>query len=143
MVSSRILRRAGEGWLAVFGMADFAAGSALRATGVLSWAIAGTVVLGFALPWVFLAVVNLAQRVTPAELQGRVSAAVTLVMFGPQAPMQALGSLAIRYATFRQLYTAGAIAALACAAYLAARHARSLRPAGVVTRGGAGSRGRG
>ena len=121
LVSSRILRRAGEGWLAVFGMADFAAGSALRATGVLGWALAGTVVLGFALPWVFLAVINLAQRVTPTELQGRVSAAVTLAMFGPQAPMQALGSLAIRYATFRQLYALGAIAALACAAYLARR----------------------
>ena len=35
--------------------------------------------------------------------------------------MQALGSLAIRYATFRQLYAGGAIAALACAAYLARR----------------------
>jgi hypothetical protein len=129
LVSSRILRRAGEGWLAVFGMANFAAGTLLRATGVLGWALAGTVVLGFALPWVFLAVVNLAQRVTPAELQGRVSAAVTLAMFGPQAPMQALGSLAIRYATFRQLYAAGAIAALVCGGYLARRAAgqRSLR----------------
>jgi MFS family permease len=121
LVSSRVLRRVGEGWLAVFGMADFAAGSALRATGALGWAIAGTVVLGFALPWVFLAVVNLAQRVTPTELQGRVSAAVTLAMFGPQAPMQALGSLAIRYGTFRQLYAGGAIVAVACAAYLARR----------------------
>jgi MFS family permease len=121
LVSSRVLRRAGERWLAVFGMADFAAGCALRATGVLGWAIAGTVVLGFALPWVFLAAINLAQRVTPTELQGRVSAAVTLAMFGPQAPMQALGSLAILYGTFRQLYAGGAIVALACAAYLA-RH---------------------
>ena len=125
LVISRILRRVGEGWLAVFGIADFAAGSALRATGVLGWAIAGAVVLGFALPWVFLAVINLAQRVTPTELQGRVSAAVTLAMFGPLAPMQALGSLAIRYGTFRQLYAASAIAAVACAAYLA-RHAREL-----------------
>ncbi|MBV9450871.1 MAG: MFS transporter [Streptosporangiaceae bacterium] len=121
LVSSRVLRRVGEGWLAVFGMADFAAGSALRATGMLWWALAGTVVLGFALPWVFLAVINLAQRVTPTELQGRVSAAVTLVMFGPQAPMQAMGSLAIRYGTFRQLFVGGAIVALACAAYLARR----------------------
>lgn len=121
LMSSRILRRVGEGWLAVLGMADFAVGSALRATGVLGWALGGTVVLGFALPWVFLAVVNLAQRVTPAGLQGRVSAAVTLVMFGPQAPMQALGSLAILYGTYRQLYVGGAIVALACAAYLARR----------------------
>ena len=121
LVSSRLLRKVGEGWLAVFGMVDFAAGSALRATGVLGWALAGTVVLGFALPWVFLAVVNLAQRVTPTQLQGRVSAAVTLVMFGPQAPMQALGSLAIVYGTFQQIYAGGAIAALICAAYLALR----------------------
>jgi hypothetical protein len=54
-------------------------------------------------------------------LQGRVSAAVTLAMFGPQAPMQALGSLAIRYVTFRQLYAGSAIAAVACAGYLAWR----------------------
>jgi MFS family permease len=127
LVSSRILRLVGEGWLAVFGMVDFAAGSALRATGVLGWAIAGTVVLGFALPWVFLAVINLAQRVTPTGLQGRVSAVVILAMFGPQAPMQALGSLAIQYGTFRQLYAGGAIMALTCAAYLARHTARAHR----------------
>jgi MFS family permease len=130
LVSSRILRLVGEGWLAVFGMVDFAAGSALRATGVLGWAIAGTVVLGFALPWVFLAVINLAQRVTPTELQGRVSAVVILAMFGPQAPMQALGSLAIKYGTFWQLYAGGAIMALTCAAYLARRTARAHRTTG-------------
>lgn len=118
LVSSHMLRHLGEGWLAVLGMIDFAAGSALRATGVLAFAVAGTVVLGFALPWVFLAVVNLAQRLTPLSLQGRVSAAVTLAMFGPQAPMQALGSLAIRYGTYRQLYSAGAAMALVSAAYL-------------------------
>lgn len=128
LVSSKIVRRVGEGWLAVLGIVDFAAGSALRATGVLGWALAGTVVLGFALPWVFLAVINLAQRVTPAELQGRVSAAVTLTMFGPLAPMQALGSLAIRYGTFRQVFAGGAIVALACSVYLAWRTGRH-RPA--------------
>lgn len=124
LVSSKILRRLGEEWLAVLGMADFAAGSALRATGVLGWALAGTVVLGFALPWVLLAVINLAQRVTPSELQGRVSAAVTLAMFGPQAPMQALGSLAIRYGTFRQIFAGTAIVAVACSFYVARRTSR-------------------
>ncbi len=121
LVSSRVLRRVGEGWLAVFGIVNFAAGTALEATGVLGWAVAGTVVLGFALPWIYLAVLNVAQRLTPMELQGRVSAAVALAMFGPQAPLQALGSLAIRYATFRELYVAAAIAATVCAAYLARR----------------------
>jgi hypothetical protein len=113
MVSGRLLRSAGERWLAVFGMANFALGSAMRATGWLPLAIAGSVVLGFALPWLFLALLNLAQRSTPPELQGRVSAAVTLVFFGPQAPLQALGALAIRYATYQQLYLAGTAIAVA------------------------------
>jgi predicted MFS family arabinose efflux permease len=115
MVSGRLLRLAGERWLAVLGMANFALGSAMRATGWLPLAIAGSVVLGFALPWLFLALLNLAQRCTPPQLQGRVSAAVTLVFFGPQAPLQALGAVAIRYATYQQLYLAGAAVAVVTA----------------------------
>jgi MFS family permease len=115
LVSGRLLRTAGERWLAVLGMANFALGNAMRATGWLPLSIAGSVVLGFALPWLFLALLNLAQRCTPPELQGRVSAAVTLVFFGPQAPLQALGALAIRYATYQQLYLAGAVVAVATA----------------------------
>jgi MFS family permease len=118
LVSGRVLRRTGEQWLAIGGMVNFAAGTALRATGMLIPALIGTVVLGFALPWVFLAVLNLAQRLTPLALQGRVSAAVMLAMFGPQAPLQALGSLAIRYVSYRQLYVVTAAAALACAVFL-------------------------
>ena len=45
-----------------------------------------------------------------------------LAMFGPQAPLQALGSLAIRYVSYRQLYVVTAALALLCAAVL-------LRPA--------------
>jgi len=115
MVSGRLLRSVGERWLAVLGMANFALGSAMRATGWLPLAIAGSIVLGFALPWLFLALLNLAQRCTPPELQGRVSAVVTLAFFGPQAPLQALGAVAIRYATYQQLYLAGAAVAVATA----------------------------
>jgi hypothetical protein len=85
------------------------------ATGWLPLAIAGSVVHGFALPWLFLALLDLAQRSTPPELQGRVSAAVTLAFFGPQAPLQALGAVAIRYAGYQQLYLAGAAVAVATA----------------------------
>jgi len=116
MISSRLLRSAGENWLAVLGMANFALGNVMRATGWLPLAIAGSVVLGFALPWLFLALLSLAQRCTPPELQGRVSAAVSLAFFGPLAPLQALGALAIRYATYQQLYLAGAAVAVAAAA---------------------------
>jgi NhaP-type Na+/H+ or K+/H+ antiporter len=113
-------------------MADFAAGNARRATGSLPLAIIGSVVLGFALPWLLLALLSLAQRRTPPELQGRVSAAVTLVFFGPQAPLQALGALATGYLNYRHLYLAGAAIAVAAAAgfILATRPGRPCPGAG-------------
>ncbi|MGH3265524.1 MAG: MFS transporter [Trebonia sp.] len=117
LVSPRLISRIGEAWLAVLGAADFAAGNLLRATGWLPAAVVGSVILGFALPWMLLAAVNLAQPTTPVRLQGRVSAAVTLALFGPQAPLQAPGSLAIASVTYRDLYIGTAIAAAACAAW--------------------------
>ena len=121
LTSNRVLARIGERGLALAGLADFAAGNLLRATGTLPAALAGTLVLGFALPWAYLAVLNLAQRQTPDELQGRVSAAITLAMFGPQAPLQALGSLAITAVGFGVIYAGSAAAALALAGWLATR----------------------
>jgi MFS family permease len=100
LASGRMLRAAGEKWLAVLGMADFALGNLLRATSLLPLAVAGSVVLGFALPWLYLALLSFAQRSTPPDMQGRVSAAVTLAFFGPQAPLQALGALAIRHVPY-------------------------------------------
>lgn len=116
LLSGPLLSRFGEQWLLVGGLVNFAVGNALRGCGVLTLAIAGSAVLGFALPWVFLALLSQAQRLTPAGLQGRVSAAVTLVFFGPQAPLQAAGALAIGHVTYQQLYLAGAAAAVVCAA---------------------------
>jgi Na+/melibiose symporter-like transporter len=129
LVSGRLLRSAGERRLAILGMANFALGNAMRATGWLPLAIAGSVVLGFALPWLFLALLNLAQRCTPPQLQGRVSAAVTLAFFGPQAPLQALGALAIRYTTYQQLYLAGAVVAVATTIVFICTGRSSLGPA--------------
>ncbi len=119
--SGRLVARLGERRLAIAGLANFAAGNTLRSTGWLPAALLGSLVLGFALPWVYLAALNLAQRTTPLELQGRVSAALTMALFGPGAPTQALGSLLIVHTTYRQVYVASAIAALLLAGWLALR----------------------
>lgn len=111
LTSDRILTRLGERRLAIAGLINFVVGNLLRATGWLPAAVIGSMLLGFALPWAFLAVINLAQRATPIPLQGRVSAAVTLALFGPQAPTQALGALVITHATYRQIYIASALVA--------------------------------
>ena len=123
LTSGKLLGRVGVRGLALAGLIDFAAGNLLRATGMLPLALAGTLVLGFALPWAYLAVLNLAQRETPNELQGRVSAAVTLALFGPQAPLQALGSVLITLVGFAAIYVGLALVTLALAAWLATRPA--------------------
>lgn len=124
LVSGRLMGRFGETWLAAAGVLDYGLGSLMRAAGTLPLAIAGSLVFGFALPWAYLAVLNVAQRRTPMDLQGRVSAAVGLCIFGPQAPLQALGSLAIRYVSYRTLYLLAAALALVTASWLVWAHRR-------------------
>jgi hypothetical protein len=107
--ASRVLHRLGERRLALLGLIDFTAGELLRAAGWLPAALLGSVVLGFALPWAYLAVINMSQQRTPLPLQGRVSAAVSLIMFGPQAPLQALGSLLIAVVDYRVIFIGSAV----------------------------------
>jgi len=117
--AGRLIERFGEPTLALVGLANFAAGNLFRATGWLSAAVLGSFVLGFALPYVFLATLSIAQRLTPHHLQGRVSAAVTLALFGPQAPMQALGSWLIAHAGYATVLGASAAMSLAIGGWLA------------------------
>ena len=117
--AGRIIDRLGEPGLALIGLVDFAVGDLLRATDWLPAAVCGSLVLGFALPYVFLATLSLAQRLTPQHLQGRVSAAVTLALFGPQAPMQALGSLLIAHTSDATIFIGSALISLGIGAWLA------------------------
>lgn len=119
LTSSPVVRRIGEVARRPR-HANFALGNLLRASGRLPAAVVvGSLVLGFGLPWVFLAVVDVAQRTTPVGLQGRVSAAVLLALFGPQAPLQAVGSAAISETSYSVVYVASATAALLGGAWLA------------------------
>jgi hypothetical protein len=83
-------------------------------------------VLGFALPWTVVAVINISQRLTLSELQGRVAAAMIFLLFAPQPLAQAAGSAIIGQVSYRAVYLGAAIAWLATAAWLGAR-ARSAR----------------
>jgi MFS family permease len=116
--AGRLRQRIGDLGLAGAGLANFIASALLYAIGFMPAAVLGAFVSGFALPWVFLAAVNAAQRLAPVELQGRVSAAVMLGLFGPLAPMVAVGSLIISQTGFRQVYIGVAIAIGALALWL-------------------------
>lgn len=131
--AARAIAAVGERRLALAGLTAFVVGESLQAVGTIPTAIAGRLVLGFALPWVFLAVLNLTQRLTPLELQGRVAAAVTFALFGPGAPMQALGSWLISQTGFREVYVGSASATAIVAAWLVRAGRTDDQPAGSVS----------
>ena len=118
LAASRVIRQWGERRLTVLGLINFAVGNALRANHSLPVALLGSVVLGFALPFVFLATLNVAQRASPDALQGRVSAALIFALFGPQALTQTIGSALIAHITYIEIYLGSAAVALAIAAWL-------------------------
>ncbi|MDA8069849.1 MAG: hypothetical protein M0T77_14780 [Actinomycetota bacterium] len=64
--ASRLIGRFGQRALAIVGLVNFAAGNLLRAD---HWLVA---------------TLNVAQRHSPDELQGRLSAALTFALFGPK-----------------------------------------------------------
>lgn len=118
LTAGPIIKRLGERWLAVLGLIDFAAGNVLRVGHGLAPALVGSAVLGFALPYAFLATLNVAQRMTPLHLQGRVSAALTFALFGPQALTQTIGAVLIAHASYSEIYTASALVGLGLAGWL-------------------------
>lgn len=118
LTASRIAARHGERTLALIGLVNFAVGNLLRATHWLPSALLGTVVLGFALPYAFLAALNVAQRSTPDALQGRVSAALTFALFAPQAILQTAGSALITTLSYIEIYIGSAALSLLIAAWL-------------------------
>jgi Na+/melibiose symporter-like transporter len=116
LASSRMISWLGERRLALVGLLNGVLGNLLLLIGTIPTAILGSLVAGFALPWTVLAVVNLSQRVTPDNLQGRVSAAVTLVLFAPQPLAHVVGAVAVGQLSYRWLYLGCAVCTLAAAA---------------------------
>jgi predicted MFS family arabinose efflux permease len=112
------MRRWDERRPAALGMVNGTVGYLLLATPWLPLALAGSFVRGFALPWAVVAAYTLAQRLTPANLQGRVAAALSFAVFATQPLAPALGAAVIGYADYRLLYAGAAAVGLACAVVL-------------------------
>jgi MFS family permease len=129
LTSARMIDRFGEHRLALLGLADFAVGALMRSTGWLPAAVAGSLVLGFALPWSVLAVINLTQRRTPDALQGRVAAVVTLALFAPLPLTQAIGAAIIGPLGYRGVYLLNAALVLLTALWLWGRQTMISRSA--------------
>jgi len=101
---AHLITRFGERTILLTGLINAGVGSLLRATGELVPAIAGSFVLGFALPWIVVAAITTSQRFTPHGLQGRMSAALTFALFAPLPVTQAIGAAVITQLDYRTLY---------------------------------------
>jgi MFS family permease len=116
-----LVRRLGEGRLIGVAMLVVAAGAILQIPHLLPSVLAGVVVFGSGIPWIVVGLITLAQRLTPAELQGRVYAAAETLITTPQTVSIALGAALISVAGYQALLLAmGVIIALA-AGYLLTR----------------------
>jgi hypothetical protein len=70
---------------------------------------------------VIVAFTTLRQRVTPPELQGRVSSATNMALNGPQTVGTAMGAALIAVVDYRVLIVSMGIVIAACAVPVAAR----------------------
>lgn len=92
-----------------------AAGVATALTGLLPIGILGAFAAGLVIPWMVVAFVTFRQRVTPAHLQGRVSAATNMALNGPQTLGTAAGAAALLFLDWRLVIAAEAVLIAACA----------------------------
>ncbi len=82
---------------------------------------AALILFGLAIPWLVVALISLTQRLTPADLQGRVFSAVDMLITVPQTVSIALGAGLIAITGYRLLLAVMAVVMLLAAAYLITR----------------------
>lgn len=96
-----VIRRHGEHALVVAGMTATILATGLQTIPVLAPVIIGSALRGLGLPWIVVAVLTLTQNHTDANLQGRVSAAIGVLLFAPVALSNGLGAALITVADYR------------------------------------------
>ncbi len=124
-----VARRIGEGPLCGFGLVLLALGSGLLMMTDLPPVFAGSAVLGASLPWIIVGYMTLLQRRTPAELQGRVSAAADTLTSIPQTASIAVGAALLGVVDYRLLLAAVAAVVSTAGIYLLTRREQWERPA--------------
>ncbi len=112
LLTGPVLRRVDEGRLVQIALVAGVVGSLLTASGWLPTVVVGRVALGFYLPWVVVAVITAGQRLSPDHLQGRVAAAITLLLFAAQPLTQAIGVALLGPLDYRAIYGLVAASAL-------------------------------
>ena len=116
-----LLRRIGEGRLVGVALVVAGGASLIVMPPLLAPVVVGLVLFGMAIPWLVVALISLAQRLTPAELQGRAYSAVDMLITTPQTLSIALGAGLIGVTGYRPLLGAMAAVMTLAAGYLLTR----------------------
>jgi len=103
LTAALLVRRLGEVRTVGAAFVAFAVGGAGFAAPTLIVVAPAAVVVGTAIPWMVVGFVTARQRLTPARLQGRVSAVTLLSINGPQTVSIALGAVLISVVDYRLL----------------------------------------
>ncbi|MFE9657046.1 MFS transporter [Micromonospora sp. NPDC006431] len=135
LASAALVRRLGELGTMALGVAALAAGSLALVRPALGLAVTASVLIGLGLPAAMVGTMTLIQRRTPADLVGRVSAALDALASGPQAVAIGAGALLVGLVDYRLLY--GVIGALLVAAAGYLLTGRRLTPPAATPQGAA------
>jgi MFS family permease len=121
-----LVRRAGEGRAAAFGLLAFSLGTTLHVSSSLPVVLVGLALFGVGVPVVLVALFTLLQRSTPAALQGRVYSAVEVLVGVPQMVSIAAGAVLVTVVDYRLLLLVEAAVVAAAGAWLLSRDARGV-----------------
>ena len=118
-----LLKRLGTARMIGLGLAVFALAAAAYRTHSLVLVLAAAVGDGIALIWLVVALTTAAQRYTPPQLQGRVTAAWTMLILTPQTISIAAGAALISFVDYRSMLLVIMAVVGACALFLLIRPA--------------------
>lgn len=118
-----LLKRLGTARMIGLGLAVFALAAAAYRTHSLVLVLAAAVGDGIALIWLVVALTTAAQRHTPPQLQGRVTAAWTMLILTPQTISIAAGAALIAFVDYRTMLLVIMAVIGACALLLLIRPA--------------------
>jgi MFS family permease len=113
-----IVRRLGEIGAAALGVAAFGLPGLVLAFPNLITAVPAMILAGFGLSPAIVGFNTLMQRVTPAHLLGRTSAAAEALISAPQALSIGAGAVLVSFVDYRLLFVAMAVFVTAAAVYL-------------------------
>lgn len=116
--SSIVVRRLGEVGAVSAGLATAALGAAMMLYPTVALGLAALLLFGMGVPVAVVGSVTIVQRLTPAALLGRVSAASDALTSTPQAVSIGLGAALISVVDYRLLFAAMVVGMLSAAAWL-------------------------